>query len=229
MGFTSYKTDHGFWCIEDGGVRAFLFEGQDKALLADSTFSEGLSDYVKALTDKPVELITTHADGDHTGSAAEFPVQYMHPSEFDYYQRRGIIPDNLHPIWDGDILDIGAFKFEIVHIPGHTPGSIMLLEREKRFAIGGDTVQSGAIFMFGPGRNFRALIASYYKLLQMAGDFDVIYSSHGELMISPDIIKDLIDGAERYLAGGAEYVDGPDRLPPSVKQYNIGKAHFFAE
>lgn len=229
MGFIAKKTEHGFWCIEDGGVRAFLFEGRDKALLADSSNSRGLSEFVKTLTDKPVELITTHADGDHTGSAPEFAVQYMHPAEYDYYQRRGLLPENLHPIWDGDVLDIGNFRFEIVHIPGHTPGSIMLLEREKRFAIGGDTIQSGPIFMFGSGRNFHALIASYYRLLQMSGDFDVIYSSHGELTISPELIGDLLEGAKAYLAGGAGYEKGPDRLPPSVKQYNVGKAHFFAE
>ena len=47
-------------------------------------------------------------------------------------------------------------------------------------------------------------------------------------MIHPDIIPDLIEGANVYLSGEAEYTDAPSHLPENVKQFNIGRAHFYA-
>ena len=228
MAFTALWTEHSFWCIENDGVRAFLFEGNDKALLIDTTRSAGLGEFCKTLTSKPITVATTHADGDHTASDKEFSEQYMHPSEFDYYSAKTAMPKHIKPIWEGDIIDIGTFKFEVVLIPGHTPGSILFLEREKRFAIGGDSIQTGTIYMFGPGRNFNSYVASMEKLLKFTGAVDTVYSSHNELMIAPSMIPELLEGAKGYLAGKATYEDAPSRMPSEVKIATYGKAHFFA-
>ncbi len=59
-------------------------------------------------------------------------------------------------LWEGTVIDLGFWKFEVILTPGHTPGSIMLLDREKRLLISGDTIQAGDIYMFGPGRNLPA-------------------------------------------------------------------------
>ena len=228
MGFTAEKTKHGFWSIESDGVRAFLFEGEKKALLVDTTRSTGLGAFCKTLTAKPIFVVTTHADIDHIASDSEFSERYMHPSEFAHCAVKGSFLPDTRPIWEGDIIDIGTYKFEIVLIPGHTPGSIMLVEREKRFALGGDSIQTGPIFMFGPGRNFHAFIASMTKILPIVKDLDTIYSSHHELMIPPSMVSELIDGAKGYLAGKAEYFESPDRLDKEVKECVIGKCHFYA-
>ncbi len=81
MAFTALWTEHGFWCIENDGDRAFLFEGTEKALLIDTTRSAGLGEFCKTLTTKPIMVATTHADGDHTASDNEFTEQYITHAE----------------------------------------------------------------------------------------------------------------------------------------------------
>ena len=95
-------------------------------------------------------------------------------------------PVEMIPIWEGDGLDIGTFSFEVILIPGHTPGSIALLEPDKKFLIGGDSIQTGgSIFMSGPGRNFESFRASMAKLEEYIDEFDVVYSSHNDLKVEP--------------------------------------------
>ena len=78
------------WRIEDSGVRFFLLTGQKRALLVDSGRSVHTArDVAAALTDLPISLLNTHADGDHVGSNAQFESFYMHPDEEPNYRRDG--------------------------------------------------------------------------------------------------------------------------------------------
>ena len=165
MAFSALWTEHGFWCIQEGGVRAFLIEGREKAVLIDTTRERGLYEFCRTITDKPIMVVLTHSDPDHISSNCEFEEIYLNPADYAYYKTKADFLPQIHPIWEGDIIDLGNYIFEVFSIPGHTPGSIFLLERNRRFAIGGDSVQTGPIFMFGPGRDMNAFIASMEKLM----------------------------------------------------------------
>ena len=66
------------------------------------------------------------------------------------------------PAFEGDIIDLGERKLEVIHVPGHTPGSITLLDREERCLIGGDPVQiDGEIYMFGLHRDMEAYVLAW--------------------------------------------------------------------
>ena len=226
--FTSYKTEDGFTCIEQQGVRSFLFEGADRALLVDCCFGGDLKSYCETLTDKPIQVVITHADGDHTGGAKGFDRLWMHPAEFARYYEKNNVLAVAEPLWENTVIDLGSWCFEVVLIPGHTPGGIALLEREKRFLIGGDTLQSGGIFMFGDGRNMPAFLASMKKLQTLRGAFDRIYASHNNLIEKPEIIDSLEDFAGDVLAGNLPEPEAAEGgfLPPNVKIYSKGDAHF---
>ena len=76
------KIDSTTYSIEDGFVRCFLIIGEQKALLVDSGVSgESALSIAKALTDKPVELICTHADRDHIAGNGEFCPVLIEPKE----------------------------------------------------------------------------------------------------------------------------------------------------
>ena len=104
-----------FWRIEEDGVRAFLFEGTDRAMLVDTCF--GLSpqkEIVQKLTAQPVFVVNTHTDMDHVGNNKAFDTVYMHPAEMDYYKQRlpeGCRMSAVRPIWEGDVIDLGYWKF----------------------------------------------------------------------------------------------------------------------
>jgi len=222
------ETGKASWRIEEDMVRAFLFDGTDRALLVDSGFGSGnIRETVNKLTKKPVMLVITHADPDHIGCNALFDKACMHPAEYSYYYESMPADAVVSPLWDGDIIDLGSRKFEVVLIPGHTPGSIALLDRENRILVSGDTISVTPIFMFGKMRSVRAYIHSLEKLSGMSEGFDVIYPSHGPFPVGINLIEKLIAGAEKLLKGELEGQEPPFELP--AKMYVAEGAAFFYE
>lgn len=111
------------------------------------------------------------------------------------------------------VIDLGFWKFEVILTPGHTPGSIMLLEREKRMLISGDTIQDGDIFLFGAGRNIQAFQRSLKKIAAMSEAFDSIWPSHGSCPLTAEIIPKIQQGAEDLLAGRLSGQEPPWPMP----------------
>ena len=190
------------WRIEDSGVRCFLLTGSEKALLIDSGRElHTARDIAESLTDLPVMLLNTHADGDHTGSNEQFESFYMHPDEEAHF-RRGGRGGTIIPVREGDILDLGGRELRIIDLPGHTPGSIAVLDVGNRVLISGDPVQEhGRIFMFGAHRNMENYIRSLEHLETFTAEFDEIWPSHADIPISPALIRKLHDGARDVLDG----------------------------
>lgn len=221
-----FEISEGFWRIEENGVRAFLLTGSEKAILVDSGFGTGnIREVVESLTSLPLQLVNTHADRDHIGCNGLFEEAWMHPAEYDRYQQKDGPQLTVKPLWEGDLIPLGGRTFEVVLIPGHTPGSIALLDAKNRILIGGDSIQTGAIFMFGPGRNLSAYVQSMKKLHTMRERFDLVYPSHGEVPVSTDILPGLIEGAEKLLRG--ELVGTrPERPGLEALLYDAGVAKF---
>ena len=107
-------------------------------------------------------IVLTHAHFDHILGVKKLsdrfgiPV-YLHPDDrqmlklapsmaagYDYMP----VPDisfETCDIKDGQILKIGDVEFEVIHTPGHTPGSVCLLARESGDLFSGDTLFAGSI------------------------------------------------------------------------------------
>ena len=190
------------WRIEDDGVRLFLLAGTEKALLIDSGMNlSNARDVAAGLTDLPLSLLNTHADRDHIGSNEQFDAFYMHPADEPVYRRSGK-PGTIIPVREGDSLNLGDRELRIIHLPGHTPGSIAVLDVQNRVLISGDPVQEhGRIFMFGDHRNMKDYIASLEHLEGFADQFDEIWPSHADIPVSPSVIRKLRDGAQAVLDG----------------------------
>ena len=219
--------DH-FWIIEEDGVRAFLFEGTDRAMLVDTGFGGlPLGEMTAELTPLPVFVVNTHADRDHTGRSREFSPILMHPAEMDRYQSslpEGCRMEDVQALWEGEVIDLGRWRFEVILTPGHTPGSVMLLEREKRMLLSGDTIQDGTIFMFGPGRNMTAFQSSLRRIMERADAFDTIWPSHGSCPLTADIIPGILRGARELLDGALPAQEPPWPMP--CKKYICGAVSF---
>ncbi len=202
MDYEVVQINENSWRIEDSGVRCFLLTGSEKALLIDSGRElHTARDIAESLTALPVSLLNTHADRDHIGSNGQFDSFYMHPAEETHYRRSGR-GGTIIPITEGDTLDLGGRELRIVDLPGHTPGSIAVLDVRNRVLISGDPVQEhGRIFMFGAHRNMENYIRSLEHLETFAGQFDEIWPSHADIPISPSLIRKLHDGAVDVLNG----------------------------
>jgi len=193
------------WRIENDGVRLFLLAGTQKALLIDSGMNlNSAREIASGLTGLPLSLLNTHADRDHIGSNEQFDAFFMHPAEEPVYRRSGK-PGAIIPIREGDSLNLGDRELRIIHLPGHTPGSIAVLDVQNRVLISGDPVQvHGRIFMFGDHRNMKDYISSLEHLKGFADQFDEIWPSHGDIPISPVVIQRLYDGAQAVLDGAIQ-------------------------
>ncbi len=86
----------------------------------------------------------------------------------------GIVPDVV--LREGD--RVGGL--EVLHTPGHTPGSICLYDRGQRALLSGDTVFSGGSFgrYDFPGGSRAALAASLERLADL--EVEALYPGHGE-------------------------------------------------
>ena len=210
------------WIAEDNGVRFFLLIGTKKALLIDSGMMvHNARDLAKEKTDLPLELLNTHADMDHVGSNVQFEAFYMHPSEEENY-RRGGREGRLIPINEGDRLDLGERVLEIIHLPGHTPGSIAVVDTKHRVLISGDPIQeNGRIFMFGPQRNMRDYIVSLGALEKHFDAFDEIWPSHGKLPVGKETVALLRKGAQDVLDGKVQG-EATEMHGHSIVAYDVG-------
>ncbi len=200
---SAWQICENLYAIEEGFVRCVLAIGDYKAMLVDSGNGQGnITEFAKTLTDKEIFLVNTHADGDHIARNGDFAEVYMHPAEYaNYISKKRDGAAALSPLWDGGIKDLGTLRFEVIHIPGHTPGSIALLEREERILIGGDSVQRGTVLMVGPERNMSAYLCSMQRLEAMKHSFDRVLGGHGSADIGPDVVGDLITTAKALLTG----------------------------
>lgn len=223
------RIDENTWQYDDGGVRLFLLEGADRALLVDSGMNtRNARELAEARTALPVSLFNTHADMDHIGGNGQFAEVWISPAELVNY-RPPLTSGQVRPVFDGDVIDLGGRPLEAIALPGHTPGSLALLDRNTGNLFSGDPIQqNGHIFMFGPMRSFPAYILSLRRLAARRAEIAAIYPSHADCPISPDAIDALIAGAEKVERGECPYALR-DMFGTTVRVYDAGIASFLGE
>jgi len=144
----------------------------------------------------PEKILLTHGHIDHAGGAAELrerlgvPIEGPHADErplLDALKEQGraygmearpVTPDRW--LAEGDTVTIAGHTFEVFHCPGHSPGSVALVNRKQKFALVGDVLFQGSVGRTDlPGGNHASLIdAIKTKLLPLGDDFAFI-CGHG--------------------------------------------------
>lgn len=85
------------------------------------------------------------------------------------------------PLHDGDTVRIGSGELKVLHVPGHSPGSIVLYCEKEGFAIAGDTLFEGSVGRSDlPGGNHRQLIDAISSKILTLPEETVIYPGHGD-------------------------------------------------
>jgi glyoxylase-like metal-dependent hydrolase (beta-lactamase superfamily II) len=91
----------------------------------------------------------------------------------------------------GQILKVGDFVFEVMLIPGHSPGHISLVERKRRILLAGDLVGKGPAWYTPTSGGVTTYLNSLAKLKAL--DADSILPSHGPIIRSTSAAIDKIE------------------------------------
>ncbi|MGW6660472.1 MBL fold metallo-hydrolase [Rhodococcus sp. NPDC055024] len=137
-------------------------------------------------------IVTTHQHGDHwlalqdVHAATKAPTA-AHPLDADVLP---VTPDVL--LEDGDKVTVGNLSLDVIHLSGHTPGSIALALTEPSGQVHlftGDSLFPGGLGRTTKPEEFESLFHDVAtKIFDVYGDDTVIYPGHG---------KDTTLGAER--------------------------------
>lgn len=198
----------GLYALEEERVRQFLVVGRERALLFDAGFADsGVLEAVRTLTKAPVDVVMTHGDRDHSGGLGAFDSCRMHPADWEMVADKDVL---LMPLGEGDICRCGGYRFEVLEIPGHTPGSVAFYDHEKKLLIVGDTVQQhGEIYMFGPKRNLRQYISTLRKLKLLIPEDVTVLACHGDCPFGAAVIARNLDDALALRDGALESAAHP--------------------
>lgn len=226
--FTAQRLPNGVTEITDlSGVHCFLVEGQDKALLIDTmTGLRGLPAFVATLTDLPVEVALTHGHMDHAGGVFEFGRCYIHPADIPMLDGRTLparvgyvrgqlppgeapeasafVPDGpveFVPLKAGDKLDLGGRVLEVLHVPGHTRGSLCYLDTASGDFFAGDACNNNTLLMMDVSATIEEYLGALLALKERQGDIRRFYLFHGPSLQDKSCIDDNIQCCRDILAG----------------------------
>lgn len=206
----------GVWQITDRpqgefGVDMYLLEGSSKALLIDAGDSKAdLAGFIGGLTGKPVEVVIAHGHGDHTAGMDQFRQVYMSHKDIESLNSMfgtGLSESDVIDLKGGEVFDIGTYKIEVIAVPGHTPGSVVLLDRERQLLFTSDALGSGSVWMQLPESSpIEAYAAELRKLVDYLAEFDrlkvfVGHDCQRNLGYGMQYIKDVLACAEGIVSG----------------------------
>jgi hydroxyacylglutathione hydrolase len=81
---------------------------------------------------------------------------------------------------DGDEVEVGTLRFQVLHTPGHTPGHVCFYEADVGVLFDGDVLfRRGVGRADLPGGNWNQLMNSIRQVLFHLPDETVVYSGHG--------------------------------------------------
>ncbi len=179
-------------------------EDKPAAIIDPAGEARGLIDFVKESNLQPVYIINTHGHVDHISYNKKFKELYgaeiliheadapMLGNEQDPYLFQ-LVGASLSPpadraFKDGERIEIGSITLEIIHTPGHTPGSVCL--RHDDFMITGDTLFAGGIGRHDlPGGSYDDLIRSIKERLLTLPEELEIFPGHMESSTIGDEIE----------------------------------------
>ena len=131
-------------------------------------------------------------------------------------------PVQFFPVNDGDCFDLGGRELEVVAVPGHTRGSICLLDRADRTLYSGDAINMNTLFLPHGSTTIEEYLESLERLKTRVPCFDRLYGGHDPRPIPASIVDDGIALCQRILAGTDDALDEPGSYGMGKRALRVG-------
>ncbi|MFT5693094.1 MAG: hydroxyacylglutathione hydrolase [Oceanicoccus sp.] len=194
----------------------YLIIGEEKAILLDTGPGvRNIKPVVESLTRLPVTVISSHLHYDHVGNhdqfdriamlniektSRRFQSEWFNPS---YSEHLGFIEGIEKPrfkvsesLFPNQIIDLGKRVVTVLHTPGHTQESLMLLDKSRHYLFAGDFIYEGDLYAFLPGSDIAEYYNSTQNLLALTTIHTTVLAAHsGSLPASLPVLghQDLVD------------------------------------
>ena len=180
-------------------TNCYIISENQKAFIIDpGAEAEKIIKHLSEQNLTPTAILLTHGHFDHIAAVDEVAMKYDLPvyahslekeyffnPKFNFSYRNGgdiVLSEALNYNWltCGDTLELIDLKFKILHVPGHSLGSICFYDEDRKVIFTGDTLFRGSIgrtdFLNGNMEQLHAMISQ--KLLTLPED-TVVYPGHG--------------------------------------------------
>jgi glyoxylase-like metal-dependent hydrolase (beta-lactamase superfamily II) len=193
---------------------------------------------VSRLTGLPVTVLNSHTHFDHVGGNADFDrilamdTDYTRtnthgfsheavqgeivpaalcrglPAGFDSaaYRSRPFTPTQF--IRDRHTIDLGERRLTVLHVPGHTPDAVALMDDEAGLLFTGDSFYEGTIWLYVPETDLTAYATSVDRLATMVPKLKKLHPSHNVAVSAPVWLSRLKVAIGQVRSGQVKGVEG---------------------
>lgn len=200
------KRGEQFWQIRDQFVHAYLVADDSGSLLIDTGL--GLGDLKKLcveLSGFEPTVVLTHNHGDHMGGITQFGHVYVSEPDFvevyDRMLREGT--GTVETILPGICRILPDTDLEIVPLPGHTQGSLGILDTHYRRFFIGDYLSYTPVYMCLPGADMKAFQESLQRIQSLKDMYDELYTGHETSPVPDELLLDMLELVKLYHQGAA--------------------------
>lgn len=196
----------------------YLVIGEDRACVIDTMNGYcDLSAFVRSVTDKPVIVVNTHGHPDHIFGNIYFDNALLHPDDLPlaagfvddpefvaFCREKGRSMPPFQPIRGGDVIDLGGRTLEVFELPGHTPGSVLLLLREDRILFTGDAINHHLWMQLDGCLKLDAFANELDKVMFLEKEADLILHGHAQDFDDISLMRCLRGGVIEICEGKTE-------------------------
>lgn len=117
-----------------------------------------------------------------------------------------------YPVYDGDVFDLGDVQMEVIGVPGHTRGTIVLLDRTARLLLSGDAINPNTLMALPGSATIEEYKESVLHLKTFQTAFDLLYGGHGPEPVPARIVDDALMLIDKILDRTDEAIEEYDHL-----------------
>ncbi|MCC3859633.1 MBL fold metallo-hydrolase [Pseudemcibacter aquimaris] len=228
-------------------ISYLLIGGEKALLVDTLQGISDLKAVVDQLTSLPVIVINTHTHYDHTSGNHQFETIYGLDNPYTAENAKGHknseigssmtmntiwknLPDGFnisnyeskpfeidHFVADGEIIDLGGREIEIAYIPGHSPDSIILVDKQNRMMLTGDSFYPAPIYVYSETSSFEDYFMASQIMFGYQNDVDYLLPGHNETMQPASYLNRLRQATMDILNPTTPFAQGQD-----VRSYDFG-------